>query len=217
MAAIGVCLALSLTMTAVVLNAGTGLNAARRAYDRSQAEYALDADQALYANALALDPTRIDAEAPSATSGVMQSAEREAPKRSPGAAGAIPGAWLKSLGVRHPEVLKSALAGLANSPTSPTMTVIAAADPSPLWKRCAEEGVSPDGAAKASAAPIEGASPAGLPLIVRLLARSPAGWQDDRIVRLTSDPANRVVILDRRFSRTMGPVQPCPSAPKVAA
>jgi hypothetical protein len=56
-------------------------------------------------------------------------------------------------------------------------------------------------------------APPALPRTVRLIAAGDDGWTEDRIVRLTGDPANPVLVLDRRLLRRADLPPRCPPPP----
>lgn len=210
-AAMAVSLAIGLTASALLIRAAGDLKAARSDLERTEAGYALDAVQTLVAEDLiAKDPEarhrRIDWGGISASVRI----EDEAGKLRPKAAAGLPESWFTSLGVQSAEPIKAILT--KRDPRAPlTLEALADLDSNPLWKACAAGAISEAGGASAMAGTLD---PKRLPRTVRLTAEGEGGWVEDRIVRLTADPAAPILVLDRRLYKRRGEPLSCPPVPE---
>lgn len=208
-------LAIGLAATVLLVRSELDLAHARRGLERVEAEYRLDAVQTITARTVegetdGLKLHRIDFEDTSASVAV----EAERGKLLPAAAARLPDDWLAALGVAEPAALKARLR-LWPKDQPLYMQSLADLDPSPLWKACAAEVISGHGAPPGVAAAVRKGElvSAGKVQTLRLRAVADDGWIDDRVIRLTGDAANPVVVLDRRFYRRLGDEPACPAAP----
>ena len=208
-------LAIGLTATVLLVRSELDLLNARRGLERVEAEYRLDAVQSLAARLVREDSAgmklhRVDFESTSANVQV----EDERGKLLPSASAGLPDAWFTDLGVMTPAVLKDRL-GRWRKDRRLSMQALADLDTSAQWKACAAQVISAHGASPSAASAIRRGAlrAAGSIRTVRLRAIADDGWVDDRIVRLTADPSNPVVVLDRRFYRRRGEAMACPAAP----
>lgn len=208
-------LAIGLAATALLLRCQLDVINARHGLERVEAEYRLDAVQQLAARVFGAKADgiklhRIVFEDTSAS----VTAEVEAAKLEPRAASKLADGWLEDLGVANPAALKARLAAWADDqPLS--MQVLADLDPSPAWKACAASVISANGSPPGAARAYRDGrmTAAGSAGVLRLRAVGDEGWVDDRVVRLSGDAANPVVVLDRRFYRRGGEAPACPMAP----
>jgi hypothetical protein len=208
-------LAIGLTATVLLVRSELDLLHARRGLERAEAEYRLDAIQQLAVRAElgdtdALKLRRIDFEDTSASVEI----EAERGKLLPPGAARLPDDWFAALDVASPAALKAQLRGWPKGRPL-FMQALADLDPSPLWKACAAQVISAHGAPPGVAAAVRKGElvAAGGVRTLRLRAVADDGWVDDRVVRLSGDAANPVVVLDRRFYRRHGDALACPAAP----
>ncbi len=213
--AMSVSLAVSLTATVLLVRNEFDLIHARHRLERTQAEYRLDAIQALAARAFRNDSAglklrRIAFEGLSAS----VRSEAEQAKLLPAAASKLPDSWFVALGVASPEALKGRLRAWPQDRPL-LMQALDELDPSPLWRTCAADVISASGSPPGVAAEVRSGelSAAGAAQTLRLTATADDGWIDDRVVRLLSDAANPVLVLDRRFYRRSDAAPTCPSPP----
>ena len=212
--AMAVSLAIGIGATALVLRSETDLRAARVALERTQADYRLDAIQELAEEAVRTDPGDLKSKAfRFANRSAEVALQSEALKVPPSASEVISDGWLASLRLAQPQDFKARLKQ-ASALHPLNLQRLADLDASPTWKTCAADGVSESGQVlHATSATIAQSSVQGLPQTIRLTALEDDGWVDDRIVRLTNDPADPNVVLDRRFYRRTGMPRPCPPPP----
>ena len=207
---VGAALAFVIALGATVLVARSGieLRAARADLRRAQEEYRLDGlhRQAVAAllNAPAAQRLNWRPATPYGPAEVLAESEaRKLPLSS--ADRGLDDVTLAKLGVSAPEGLRERIKAAAR-PGATALRVVPALDSAPSWRRCALSLISPYGAASRiepliAGAPIVGAQPnwrVGELWRIRIVA---LGWSDERIVRLTGDPAAPAATVERVLSR----------------
>jgi hypothetical protein len=201
-------------VTAVMVRSGAELSRARADLERTKAEYALDGAAATAEIALLQSrPAERYAWTLSNSLGTFQIlAEAEAPKLGLKVANALDESLVSSLGVTDRAGLQSRLAALADR-RAPGPE-IAGADLAAGWKACGRSLVSPWGLQSAAhlARSVEpdlaGDSPR-LGEVWRIRSISARGFTDDRIVRLTGDPAHPAAVVERRLYRSSDKGETC--------
>ncbi|HEX7760104.1 MAG TPA: hypothetical protein VF459_11410 [Caulobacteraceae bacterium] len=210
-AAAAICLAMAVTVTAVMSLALTALRAARQDLERTQAEYGLAGARLAAVQTLlqSANVGRVRWTLAGDQGPVEVLAEPEAAKLSLKAAADNAPALGALLSARSPERLASALAGVA--PDAGVIgDAIAGADASPTWRLCAASFVSPYGLAPAltsdrPAPPRPGPVNWRLGQLWRLRLTDAHGWTDDSVVRFTGAGGHPIAVAARRFTHS-GPL-----------
>ena len=210
-AAAVICLAMAVTVTAVMSLAITALRSARQDLERTQAEFGLAGARLAAVQTLlqSSNVERVRWTLPSDQGPVEVLAEPEAAKLSLKAASDSAASLVALLSVRSPERLASALAGFAAGATLDG-DAIAGADPSPTWRLCAASFISPYGVAQALASdrpapPRPGPVNWRLGQLWRLRLTDAHGWSDDSVVRFTGASGHPIAVAARRFTHS-GPL-----------
>jgi hypothetical protein len=215
--AMAVSLSISIGVSALLVRIEGDLIAERRALERTAAEYRLDAVQRLAALAMRSDldgPRQRQVEFDGMVAKVRIEVERE--KLASRNAAALPESWLRELGVRDPAAVKAAMAALPSGGALGLQSLAALSD-SPLWKACAADALSTNGAPPGAVAAnsVGATTKVQLPQVVRLTVSTADGWREDRVVRLSQDNANPAVVLDRMIARARSAVPSCPPLPAI--
>lgn len=205
--AMAMCIAISLSVSALMTSATSDLQLARRDLDREKAEYALDGQQTLAAIAIAQSRggSRLlwNQTENGRTSEVVADAELQKLAYAPAAE--MDAAVLQAMEVADSTALRGRLRS-ATEPAPPDKS-LPGLDAAALWKLCAPALLSRYGAAN-ELAPIRFADPgdavsaaasrAGELWRVRI---ANDGWVDERIVRFTGNPKRLAAVVERRFFR----------------
>lgn len=208
-----IALGLSLVVAAVMAAALQELRFSRQAFERRQAELALDGAQLLAVQAVTrgAGADRYRWTAPSAFGEIELLAEAEAPKLSSAEAAGRDDV-LEAFGVAQPGRLGGRLtAWLAGGGGA---LGLARLDPAVAWRRCAGSMVSPYGRGTtlrlaAAAAPTAASLDMRPAQVWRLRAAQRRGWVDERIVRFTGDPQHPAAIVERTLYRGDWMDEPC--------
>lgn len=198
----------ALGATVLVARSGIELQAARADLRRTQDEYRLDGLHREAIAALLNDPAaqRLNWRLATPYGPAEVLAESEARKLALASAEqGLDDGTLARLGVTAPQDLRERIKAAAR-PGASALRVVPALDAAPSWRRCALSLVSPYGAASRiepliGGPPVVGAQPnwrVGELWRIRVVA---LGWADERIVRLTGDPAAPAATVERVLSR----------------
>lgn len=205
-AAVGVSLALAITVTAVMIRSTAELRRARADFERTRAEYALDgAVAAAEIAVLQSRPAERYAWTLSDDLGVFEVlAEAEAPKLALAKGDALNDTRLTRLNVRDAAELRTRLSDLSKSTIA--ALDIASADVAPEWRTCGPSLISAWGLQSEphlapSTAPDNASGVIRLGEVWRIRTRSEQGFTDDRIVRFTGDALHPAGLVARRFYR----------------
>lgn len=209
-AATVVSLALAVVAAAAVQSSTSALRLARAELERTRIEYELSGAslRAISSAAATGGAKRLSWSFPAQSGSVRALAEPQATKLPLAkAAGSISATLFDDLRVVSPDKLRSRLQIMALN-SGGELAALPDADASPQWRRCAASLISRYGQAqKAALTRTEPPQPgrafwrAGEVWRVRV---SSAGWVDDRIVRITGDPAHPAAVIERRFYRGEG-------------
>lgn len=206
-AAVIVSLALAMIAIAITTASVRALRHARADLARAQAEFALEGGQERAAlAALSFQGEQRFSWNLSTDAGAMSVlAEPEASKLSLTRAAELSATSLQELGASDPRAVKAGLAKWANDGLQ--AHAIAALDPGPRWRACAQSAISPFGAAgrlqlARPVAPTIGPQPRRAGEVWRIRVAAQGGWTDDRLVRFTGNESRPVEVIDRRFWRT---------------
>ena len=142
---------------------------------------------------------------PGANGALEVVAEPEASKLGLTEAASLDDSAFEAWQVTSAGALKAELTALA-SRTDQTADLIAPADPSPTWRRCARSAISPYGTAKsppniAYGLPTPGTGAARVSQLWRIRLASSDGWVEDRIVRFTGSLQRPVSVASDWFGR----------------
>ncbi len=210
-AAAAICLAMAVTVAAVMSLAVTALRSARQDLERTQAEYGLAGARLVAVQTLLQSSNvgRVRWTLASDQGPVEVLAEPEAAKLSVKSAADNATALGALLSARSPERLAPTLKDLAAS-ASLNGDAIAGADASPTWRLCAASFVSPYGVAQAVASdrpapPRPGPVNWRLGQLWRLRLTDAHGWSDDSVVRFTGASGHPIAVAARRFTHS-GPL-----------
>ena len=204
-AAAVISLGLAVVASALTVLATTDLRRAKAEALKTRAEYQLDGVQQRASLIAITEPkaTRLawTISAPKGTADVLAEAEGVklglTDEHAPGAD------VLRRLGVQDPGALGQRLQTLSmQEALGPELE---AADTAPQWRACARSLISAYGAAN-SPPKLQTTLPSQGEVITRIgeiwrIRATMDGWADDRIVRLTGDPARLAAVIERRFYR----------------
>ncbi|MDR3511011.1 MAG: hypothetical protein P4L73_05215 [Caulobacteraceae bacterium] len=209
-----ICLALSLVAAAITAVSVSTLALARKDYERDQAATALAGGQTRAALVAASTRTVGRLRWLIATdAGPMDVlAEPEAAKLGPGAASGLDQAIFPKLGVSDTQGLRQRLEAMADGKIQDLW--VGELDPSPAWRACAPSVVSAfglDSALKPLSAQAPGPATGGWRggQVWRIRVVESHGWVDDRLVRLTGNPAHPAAVIERLLTKGEGTEQRC--------
>lgn len=205
--ALAMCLAISLSVAALMGSSTSDLRLARRDLDRQRAEYALAGEQAVAAMTVAQSRggSRLQWIRSGDGGEVEIMAEAQAQKLSYDAAADLPATAVQALGVQSPDALRRQLRTLDDQAGADG--VLETLDDSQLWRLCAPALISRYGAAEKLAVTkpvLPGAGVSAAASKVGELWRlrvSGGGWVDERTVRFTGDQRRPAAVVERRFFR----------------
>jgi hypothetical protein len=201
-------LALAVTASAITVLAVGELRGAEADGERAKVEARLDGLHLLAAQMVSTDPkaVRLNWAIPGEGGAAQVLAEAESSKLPLAPEGGIDRRVAAALGVSDPVALGGRLAGL--SPEEALGPALEGLDPSPAWRSCARSVFSPYGAASKGqkvvyASPVDSGVIARIGEVWRIRVQA-EGWADDRIVRLTGNPAALAAVIARRLYRMRG-------------
>jgi len=205
--ALAMCLAISLSVAALMSASTSDLQLARRDLDRQRAEYALAGEQAVAAMTVAQSRggSRLQWIRSGDGGEVEIMAEAQAQKLSYDAAADLPATAVQALAVQSPDALRTRLRTLDDQAGADGL--LETLDDSQLWRLCAPALISRYGAAEklvVTKPVLPGAGVSAAASKVGELWRvrvSGAGWVDERTVRFTGDQRRPAAVVERRFFR----------------
>ena len=211
-AAITVCLALGLILTALTAQSVLSLRYAQIYLRQTQIDFVLRGVQVKASQVLASasNAGRLEYRTNTSFGSVSVIGEREQDKLPLSHGIAL--ADLKRLGVAEPNNLSARLIEASSQKRSPAD--IEALDPSRLWKLCAPSLLSAFGTGKTlQLAPPSPPQPSGSQLklgeVWRLRARLPDGWTDDRTVRFIGNTNTQAATIWHRLIKQTGDIGQC--------
>jgi len=205
--ALAMCVAISVSITALMSAATSDLQLARRDLDRQRVEYALAGEQAVAAMTVAQSRggSRLQWIRSGDGSEVEIVAEAQAQKLGYDAAADLPATVVQALRIQSPDALRTRLRTLDDQAVADG--VPETLDDSQLWRLCAPALISRYGAAEKLVVtkpvlPAAGVSAAASKVGELWRIRvSGEGWIDERTVRFTGDPRRPAAVVERRFFR----------------
>jgi hypothetical protein len=213
-AATVLCLAISLCAAAVTASSVSTLQLVRHDYERDRAEAALTGGQLRAALVMTSvqRPSRLRWSLQTDDGPMQVLAEPEEMKVGPVSAAELDDGILRKLGVSDPDGLRNRLSALGDGKAIDVW--VGDLDAASAWRSCGPSLASAFGMAtapkiQAAVSPRRAAVSWGAGQVWRIRVVESHGWADDRLVRLTGNPAHPAEVIERLLSRGGGTEQKC--------